>query len=144
MDTVKLEFDISNTDAECKLGIKVRVDNNVIYDNPHVVETYHVSHDVIDQDSQHVLEIELYGKLSEHTKVNEAGEILSDALITVKNITLDDIDIEEISHDLFEYRHDFNGTQPPIVDKFYGALGCNGQIELKFTSPVYLWLLENM
>jgi hypothetical protein len=144
MDAVKLELDIGTTDADCKLGVKVTVDNNIIYDNPHVTETYHLSQAFSDQDNTHVLEIEMYGKLSEHTKINDAGEILSDALITMKNIILDDIDIEKISYELFEYHHDFNGTQAPIVDKFYGIFGCNGKIKLEFTSPVYLWLLNHM
>jgi hypothetical protein len=42
------------------------------------------------------------------------------------------------------YTHDFNGSQPPVDDKFFGDLGCNGTVSLKFTAPTYLWLLENM
>jgi hypothetical protein len=44
-----------------------------------------------------------------------------------------------------EYHHDCNGTaQQVILDKFYREMGCNGTVSLKFTTPVYLWLLENM
>ena len=144
MNTVPLEFDISPTDATAALGIRVLVDNAVVYDNPHVTETHHVCQEISDEDGDHELAIELYGKQPEHTVIDEAGEIVKDALITIENIQLDGIDIEQISQDLFEYHHDFNGTQQPIVAKFYGSFGCNGQLKFRFTSPVYLWLLENM
>ena len=156
MDTVKLEFDVGTTDAECKLGVKVMLDNNVIYDNLHVTEINHIAHDINDQDAEHELTIELYGKLPEHTKIDSAGNIVKDALITVKNFKIDDIDISSIlttypthlysdvpTH-IVQYCHDFNGTQPAIIDAFHGAMGCNGTVTLKFTTPIYLWLLENM
>ena len=144
MNTIPLEFDIGTTDVGAALGIRVLVDNTVVYDNPHVTETYHVNQEISDEDGEHELLIEFYGKLPEHTKIDSDGNIVQDALITIKNIQLDGIDIDQISQDLFEYHHDFNGTQPPIADKFYGAFGCNGQLKLKVTSPIYLWLLENM
>lgn len=149
MNTIKLEFDIGTTDAEAKLGIKVTLDNQVIYDNSHVTNTYHMSHDISDEDAEHELSIELYGKLPEHTKIDSAGEIVKDAMLTVENFKIDDIDISSMLTangpvHLIQYHHDFNGTQPAIVDQFHGAMGCNGTVRLKFTTPVYLWLLENM
>ena len=93
MNTVKLEFDVGTTDAECKLGVKVTFDSNIIYNNPHVTNTDHVSHDISDQDAEHKLTIELYGKLPQHTEIDEAGNIVKDALITVENFQIDDIDI---------------------------------------------------
>ena len=156
MDTVKLEFDIGTTDAECKLGVKVTLDNTVIYNNSHVTATEHVSHDLDDQNTDHVLEIELYGKLPHHTTIDEAGNIIKDAMISVEKFKIDDIDIsslfttyptqiyDDVSTRIVQYCHDFNGTQPATVDSFHGFMGCNGTVILKFTSPIYLWLLENM
>jgi hypothetical protein len=153
MDTVKLEFDVGTTDAGCQLGVKVRVDNTVIYDNAHVTSTDHISHDISDDDGEHELAIELYGKLPDHTQLDSDGNIVKDALLTVGNFTMDDIDISSIllnqTHSdtpssILQYCHDFNGTQPAVVDKFHGFMGCNGTVTLKFTTPVYLWLLENM
>ena len=143
-DTVILEFDIGTTEPNAKLGVRALIDGTVFHENSHVTETYHVAHEISDSDNDHVLEIELYGKRHEHTEVNETGDIVQDALITVTNIQLDDIDVAQLSQQLFAYHHDFNGTQPLTVDKFYGSLGCNGTIKLKFTTPIYLWLLENM
>ena len=156
MDTIKLKFDVGTTDAECKLGVKVTLDHNVIYNNSHVTTTDHISHDIDDQDAAHELRLELYGKLPQYTEIDEAGNIVKDALITVENFLIDDIDIssmltnypnnlyQDVPTHLISYRHDFNGTQPVTIDPFHGAMGCNGTVTLKFTTPVYLWLLENM
>jgi len=156
MNTVKLEFDVGTTDAECKLGVKVMLDNNVIYDNTHVTNTDHIAHDIDDQDAEHELTIELYGKLPEYTEIDSAGNIVKDAMINVQNFKIDDIDISSIITDfpnqlysdvpihIIQYCHDFNGTQPATVNRFYGPMGCNGTVRLKFTTPIYLWLLENL
>jgi len=156
MDTVKLEFDIGTTNQNHQLGIKVMLDNNIIYDNSHVVKDEHISHDISDQDAEHELTIEMYGKLPHHTEVDSAGNVVKDALIAVENFKIDDIDISSIlttqpnqlyseapTH-IIQYCHDFNGTQPAIVDRFHGCMGCNGIVTFKFTTPIYLWLLENM
>jgi hypothetical protein len=62
----------------------------------------------------------------------------------VTEISLDEIDCIQIVQNLAVYRHNLNGNGPEIEDQFFGDLGCNGSVELKFTTPVYLWLLENM
>jgi len=74
----------------------------------------------------------------------------------VENFKIDDIDISsmltnypnqlysDMPTHIIQYCHDFNGTQPAVVDRFHGSLGCNGTVTLKFTTPIYLWLLENM
>jgi hypothetical protein len=147
MDPIKLEFDIGTTDAECELGVKVSIDGNVIYNNPYLVDPYHVSHDISDEEGEHELTIELYGKLPQHTKIDDQGNIVKDTMITVENIKIDDIDLSTILMSaplLIQYHHDFNGTQPAVVDSFYGSMGCNGIVTLKFATPIYLWLLENM
>jgi hypothetical protein len=62
----------------------------------------------------------------------------------VSNIQFDGIDCQYLTTTLAQYQHDFNGTGNPTIDKFYGEMGCNGTVSLKFTTPIYLWLLENM
>ena len=144
MNSIKLELDIGTNRADCALGARVSINGQTIYDNSHVTDTQHVSHDIPDEDGEHELSIELYGKLPEHTKIDSAGQITHDALLSIANIQLDGINIDRISADLIKYHHDFNGSQPATVDRFYGTMGCNGQLKLNFTTPIYLWLLENM
>ena len=144
MNLISLEFDIGTNRANCALGARVVLNGTTVYDNSHVTETYHFKHDISDEDSEHELSIELYGKLPEHTQINDAGEITQDALLSITNILLDGINIDQMSTELIQYHHDFNGSQAATVDRFYGSMGCNGQLKLQFTTPVYLWLLENM
>ena len=144
MNNITLEFDINTTNAESALGIKVSLDGAVLYNNSHVTGVYHFSQELTDDDGEHELSIEMYGKLPEHTKISESGDILQDSLLLINNIKIDDIDIDQLAQNWVEYRHDFNGTQSPTVDKFFGAMGCNGQATMKFKTPVYLWLLEIM
>jgi hypothetical protein len=144
LSTTPIKFDISTTDASAKLGIRVWLNHAVIYENTHVQEPYHFSHNISDADSEHHLDIELFGKLPQHTIINHAGEIIKDATVKIENIEFDGIDITQIVSYLAEYHHDFNGTQAPTVSKFYDLLGCNGHVKFKFTTPIYMWLLENM
>ena len=144
MNTISLEFDIGTNRADCVLGVRVCLDGTTVYDNPHVTEMYHFKHDISDEDGEHQLTIELYGKQPEHTKIDQSGNIIQDALLSVTGILLDGISIDQMSTELIEYHHDFNGSRSAVVDRFYGTLGCNGQLKLSFTTPIYLWLLENM
>ena len=144
MNNITLEFDIDTTNADVPLGVKVSLDGVVLHDNSHVTGAYHFSHEFSDDDGDHELSIEMYGKLPQHTKISESGEIVEDSILLINNIKVDSIDLDQLANQLFEYHHDFNGTQSPTVDKFYNAMGCNGQAVLKFRSPIYLLLLEIM
>ena len=91
-----------------------------------------------------VLEIIMTGKQSEHTVIDNNGSIIKDRLINISNFSFDEIEIEQLFFDRAIYVHDFNGTAEKIQGRFFGSMGCNGTVYLEFTSPVYLWLLENM
>jgi len=144
MDTANISFDINTTDDTSQLGVEVWIDNVCAYQNDHVMEQYHFTHDMNDDDGEHELKIVLKGKTNNHTKIDEQGNITKDALISVTNIQIDGINVTQLFHAQAQYNHDFNGTQAPIKDTFYEHLGCNGTVSLKFTTPIYLWLLENM
>ena len=146
MTTENIAFacQVQPTNNSIALGLRVMLDQVIIFENVHVSETMQLQHEISDADGEHELTFELFGKLPEHTKITETGEIVSDALLEISNITLDDIDLDQIFQLLAAYRHDFNGSQTPADHKFYRHMGCNGIVTLKFTTPIYLWLLENM
>jgi hypothetical protein len=86
----------------------------------------------------------LKNKTQDHTTVDEHGNIVSDAVLSIANMSVDEI---KLGHMFFEqtcYHHDTNGSQLFIKDKFFGSMGCNGHVSMKFSTPLYLWLLENM
>ena len=109
------------------------------YDKDHLVE-----YKINDIDGEHELRFVLKNKLSEHTTTDAQGNILSDARAIVKNIKFDSIDCDYLISTIAQYQHDFNGTGDKITQKFYGEMGCNGTVTVKFTTPIYLWLLENL
>jgi len=144
LETVKISFDIETSDAECPLGVQIWLDGAVLLTNNHVQEKISFAHDIVDDDSEHKLQVIIWGKTADHTKVDEAGNITKDALISISKIQVDEIDIVQIFHARAQYHHDFNGSQAPVTDKFHRYMGCNGAVTFKFSTPIYLWLLENM
>ena len=143
-ENVAFTCDVQPTNNNIALGLRVLFDQVTIFENAHVTETVHIKQEMSDTDGKHELTFELFGKQSEHTKITKTGEIVSDALLEINNISLDGIDFDQIFQSLAVYHHDVNGTQAPADYKFFGSMGCNGTMTLKFTTPVYLWLLENM
>ena len=144
MDTIKFNCVISSTNITVPVGMEIWLDDQKLFDQDHIDQDYKIEHDIGDNDGDHELRFVLKHKQSDHTQVDADGNIVSDATITVSDIQFDDIDCQYLTVKLAEYQHDFNGTGNSTIDKFYGERGCNGTVSLKFTTPIYLWLLENM
>ena len=143
MQTTKLGFKISATQAV--LDLRVMLDGQVQWQGCPGTDVQDIAVEFNDADDEsHVLEFVLSGKTIEHTKITDQGEITSDVRVRIQDIAFDDIVIDQIVSELAKYHHDFNGTQTATVDRFYGEMGCNGTVRLEFTTPIYLWLLENM
>jgi hypothetical protein len=132
------------SDASAKLGLEAWIDNIKFFDSAHIDQSQIISVDLSDDEGHHELRFVLTGKTADHTKIDEQGNIVKDATLQLSDITIDGIDINQLFQEKSVYTHDFNGSQSEIQDKFYGDAGCNGIISFRFTTPIYLWLLENM
>ena len=144
MDSVKFSCVVAPSDTAVPLGCEIWIDDVCVFDQNHVTEPTAVVHEFSIADGEHALRITLKNKLPEHTQLDDQGNIVSDAMLGVTEISFVEIDCTQTVHDMAVYRHNFNGTAPAIEDGFFGDMGCNGTVELKFTTPLYLWLLENM
>ena len=144
MENIKLSLDITNASKFHNLGIELWLDKNKFFDNTVSPGQHHIIHEFNSDDGEHCLKIKLKNKTNEHTKIDDSGVITSDALINISNIQLDEIQIDQLMYRIAEYVHDGNGSKTVAVHKFYGDLGCNGHVQLDFSAPIYLWLLENM
>jgi len=144
LETVQISFDVETSNSECPLGVQVWLDDSLLLDHHHVQEKITFAHDMSDDDGEHQLRIMLLGKTADHTQVDEAGNIIKDATLQISTVTIDGIDVNQLFLARCVYTHDFNGTQPEIQDTFHGTAGCNGTIVFEFSTPIYLWLLENM
>ena len=97
-------------------------------------------------ESEHVLRIEFLNKEDEDVKKDQYEdpdnfEVLADMLLNIEKISIDDIEIENLkwSASTFTPKDPHKETLDNCVN-----LGWNGTYEIRFTSPVYLWLLENL
>jgi hypothetical protein len=144
MNIVKFSCVVAPSDTATPLGCEIWIDDTCVFALDHVNSPTFVAHEFSDADGEHTLRIRLKNKLPEHTQIDDQDNIVSDALLSVTEILFDEIDCTQIVQELAVYRHSLNGTGPEIEDQFFGDMGCNGTVELKFTTPMYLWLLENM
>lgn len=143
METCKLSLQARSTGVG--LGFKVTLDQQVIYD--HVVgnDTVTIEHDFVDEENvDHELIVEMMGKTAQHTELDQQGNIVHDTLLEIQNLSLDGIDVTSVLNKITQYHHDSNGSQPVHEQEFFGVMGCNGRVSMKFSSPLYLWLLENI
>lgn len=143
-NTVKISCFIGTTDSESALGLEIWLDNQQILNQDWVTEPQWIIHEFSDLDADHELRFIMKNKTVDHTEVDESGAIVKDACLTICDLAFDEIALGHIVTEKAVYTHDFNGTGDPIQDKFFGQMGCNGTVSLKFTTPMYLWLLENM
>ena len=145
MSTCKFTCSIENSNTSCPLGVEIWLNEQQIFNTEHVNTKINFEYDINDDiEGQQSLRWVLKNKLPEHTKIDSDGNILSDAYITVSDVTFEEIECQTVVKMLANYSHNFNGTGADTVDKFYGSMGCNGTVELKFETPVYMWLLDNM
>lgn len=141
---MSISCQIGTTDASATLGLEVWVDDQRFFDSNHVQTTEKITIELAEDKADHELRFVMKNKTSSHTQVNESGDIVADAVLTISALSFDEIPLGHMLVEQAVYTHDFNGSGPSTQDKFYGEMGCNGTVSLKFSTPIYLWLLEHM
>jgi hypothetical protein len=144
MPTAGISFVISPSDAACPLGVEVWIDQQQIFNTEHLADTVKISHNIAEDDAEHELQVILKHKQPQHTTIDADGNITQDAVINIDSFEFEEIDVNQTVQEQVVYIHDFNGSAAEIQDQFFGSMGCNGTLSLKFSTPIYLWLLENM
>ena len=99
-------------------------------------------------EGEHVLKIRLLDKKSKHTMVDENGNILADQLLNIKQIEIDEIELDYLFYSIGKY-HKQTSAKPLTFDdnplpESYKNLGYNGEWRLTFNVPTYMWFLENL
>jgi hypothetical protein len=142
MDTSKFSFQYRATGPG--LAVAVFVDGQQKSSQLATDEFVTFEYDIPDDDTTHAIEVQLLGKTDDHTVLDDQGNIISDRVVEIANIMLDDMDSTDLLIKRATYIHNFNGNGDTIADEFYGIMGCNGTVRFEFSTPVYIWLLENM
>jgi len=143
-NTVTISCILNTTNPTATLGFEVWVNDKKFVDIDHVQTQHPILIEIPDDDSEHELKFVLKNKTTAHTQVDQDGNIIADATLSITDLAFDEIKLGNMVTELATYTHDFNGTKDVIQDTFYGAIGCNGTVSLKFATPIYLWLLEHM
>ena len=143
-NTITISCTLNTTNPAATLGFEAWVDDKKFSDIDHVQAEHSILIEMPDDDGDHELKFILKNKTAEHTQVDEAGNIVTDATLSITDVAFDEIKLGHMLTELATYTHNFNGTKDVTQEKFHGAMGCNGTISLKFSTPVYMWLLEHM
>lgn len=101
-------------------------------------------------EGDHTIAIRLLDKQNHHTPVDANGKILADQLLNIKQIEIDEIELDYLFYSLGKYHKQMNDNMEypvyeaePLPDS-YKNLGWNGEWRLHFTVPTYIWFLENL
>jgi hypothetical protein len=143
-NTITISCILNTTNPASELGFEAWVNDQKFFDTDHVQAQQQIVLEITDDDGEHELRFVLKNKTSDHTRVDEAGSIVTDARLIITDLAFDEIKLGHMVTEQAVYTHDFNGTNAVAHDKFYSEMGCNGTVSLKFTTPIYLWLLEHM
>jgi hypothetical protein len=143
-NTIQIACQIGTTDSTAKLGLEIHLDGAVVFESNHVQDVVNFVHDMSDDDGEHELEFVMKNKTADNTRLDADGAIIKDANLTITDLAFDEIQLGYMFIEQATYAHNFNGTGQAVQDKFYGEMGCNGIVSLKFATPIYLWLLEQM
>jgi hypothetical protein len=137
--------------------VKVMLNNRVYWkgditgtsEKPDVIEFEETLHEKFNYE----LRFKRLNKDDSQTIVNDKGDILHDQLLHIKSIEIDEIDIGNL---VFEgtytpeypkpwYEQEIKAGRTPVESyKNVTAMGHNGDWKWTFSSPFYMWLLENL
>ena len=107
----------------------------------------------LEEGKEYNLIINRSGKTPKQTVINEKGDILNDQLLNIKNIGIDEIDIGTLVYEgvytpnypePWATQQREAGTELQESLKNVTQIGHNGEWKFTFSSPFYMWLLENL
>ena len=152
LEKEKLSFKIgvSGTYWDKKPHFTVLVDDTKYADDHiqgHSNETQFVEFEVELNEGSHELKIRLENKSDRDVEKDGHGNIINDMLLNIDVIEIDGIDLGQLKWSASEFVADntkiVNGTDMTITKNCIN-MGWNGTYSIKFESPFYLWLLENI
>jgi len=144
MDKVTFSCVVNTNIPTNPINLQILLDDVVMF-NKIITAEETVSFDFAQDETNHILRFLISGKDNSHIVRDEQDNVLDSTELSITNISFNDTDITDIiTVSPLIYKHNYNGNGENVIGKFYGIAGCNGEITLNFTTPIYLWLLENM
>lgn len=144
MDLVKITFVLESSKPHCPFDFTVSLDGSEVARVSGFDHNHRVDIEVPLEDGNHAMVLEMQGKTPDHTQIDSDGNIVDDFLVSICEVELGEVSVGQAFLDHSVYCHDFNGSQPQVSEPFSGHMGCNGTVTFEFSTPAYLWLLENL
>lgn len=149
-ENLHFKIGISGTYWDKKPHYTVWVDDQKYADamiGGHSNEVEFVEFDAELTQGPHEFKIRLENKSDRDVEKDGHGTIINDLLLNVESIEIDGIDLGQLKWEASEFRADhekiINGENMTHLKNCVN-MGWNGTYSIKFDSPFYLWLLENM
>jgi len=156
-ETLTFKIGLSSTSDKKQTEFKIGINGNTLVHSKlsksvNETEYFEFSHEIAEGDN--VLEISLLNKGFGDTVVDSEGNIVSDLLLNIDSIEIDEIDLGALKWTLSSYDPEYperykaeavkHGKELSNDIKNCVNLGWNGTWKLPFTSPFYIWLLEHI
>ena len=111
MEKVSVAFTVSSTNYGVPLGFSVLYNNRTVVDIDSIDKQKTVAFDLEIEDGAQQLNFVMKNKTVDHTVIDESNNIISDACLTINDVTIENVDLgyNFIKHSV--YTHNFNGTQ---------------------------------
>ena len=145
MQPIEIGFQVEPSVSPCDLLVEFLVNDQVLWHTQGAwqAETVQVTvPDTLSAES-HVMTWRMQGKTWQHTRLDDDAGIIEDHVIKISDLTVEGVLIQPVLESRATYEHDFNGTGCWVQDRFFGVMGCNGTVSMPFSTPIFLWLLEN-
>lgn len=153
-ETVDIKINLSSEHWDDRYpGARVYINQELIHEGL-IAEPTELSWSGELEEGEQVIVVEMYDKRNGDTVQDDNGNIIKDVILNIDNISFDDVDLARSTTN-FDFDLDYVVLQmvstyypkseyaPEVLDRCVN-LGWNGRWELKFSSPTYLWLLENL
>lgn len=138
IETVKIELTVSPTFWDKAPIAKIWMNTDVLHTGE-LREPKTLTWEGQLIEGEHAIKIAYYGKDGRTQTIVENDVIVKDQLLNIDSLIIDDIAVDDVLWLNSEYVSE-DGRK---IDKIIN-LGVNGTWTFKFSSPVYIWLLEHL
>ena len=152
-ETLHFKVGLSGTSEQKQPKFLIAVDGNIVQEGsltqaPNVTEYFEF--DVSLTEEPHELQVSLLNKEPIDTVQDGNGNIISDMLLNIDSIEIDEIELGTLlwTASIYNpiYPESYNNQEQKSIKDIANCvhLGWNGVWRLPFICPFYVWLLENI
>ena len=144
MQNLDLEIRYKHTWIDHPLLITFFIDNRVIYFDNSGKNSVCIQKKIKLEENVHELKIKIQNKNEANTLIDHKSKILQDTLFNLENLSFDGIEITNLILQRDDIAQFYVNNKPTDIIHKTLEYGHNGTFHMKFSVPVYDWLLETL